>query len=185
MESLVRLRKRICLSQCGLLTQILTVPQLTAPRVVLDRVLKTNTSSDTLCTIAFRDRVKVLGSCEHGPFMTAFKAHTHLMLGRPDRTLECPTREVPATQLLRDPIQEIQGRFSASTMLPILADASSSLQSEVLTPVVQLQSNVVLLRPLADFWAAWKSLPNVSQCVLLKFYSLDIRTAHGSRVLSV
>ncbi len=67
---------------------------------------------------SFRDRVKVLGSCEHGPFMMAFKAHTHLVLGPPDRTLECPTIEVPATQLLRDPIQEIQGRFSTSPLLP-------------------------------------------------------------------
>ncbi len=79
--------------------------------------------------------------------MMAFKSHTNLVLGRPDRTLEGPTIEVPATQLLRDPIQGIQGRFLTSPMLCVLADASSSPQSEVLTPVVQLQSNVVRLRP--------------------------------------
>ncbi len=44
MESLVRPHKHICLSQCGLLNQILNVSSLTAPRAVLDRVLKTNTS---------------------------------------------------------------------------------------------------------------------------------------------
>ncbi len=51
--------------------------------------------------------MKTLESCEHGPFMTAFKAPTLGVLYWPDRALRHhPVVEVPATQLLQDPVQE-------------------------------------------------------------------------------
>ncbi len=147
LESLVEPRKRIRLSQSGLPAQVLTVLPLSAPQVGLDRVIRTSTSSRGLW-------VKALGSCEHGPFLTAFKAPTFGVLGWPNRALgHHPVVEVPVTQLLRDPMQENQERFLLTLpMLAVLADASSFPQSDVLTPVVRLQPNTECLKHLADFF---------------------------------
>ncbi len=75
--------------------------------------------------------------------MTAFKALTLGVLGWPDRALgHHPVIEVPAIQLLRDPMQENPERFLLTLpMLPVFADPSSFPQSDVLTPVVRLQPN--------------------------------------------
>ncbi len=95
-----------------------------------------STSSDTLCFPAFRVREKAQGSCEHGPFMMAFKALTLEVAGWPDSALGChPVKEVPVTQLFRGPMLEIQATFLSSAaappMLPVFTDTSGFLQSDV------------------------------------------------------
>ncbi len=103
-----------------------------------------------------------------GSLMTAFKALTLGVLGWPDRALgHHPVIEVPAIQLLRDPMQENPERFLLTLpMLPVFADPSSFPQSDVLTPVVQLQPNTERLKPQADFLSTGNRLPDVSQWIL-------------------
>ncbi|KAL0149567.1 hypothetical protein M9458_055094 [Cirrhinus mrigala] len=68
------------------------------------------------------------------------------------------------TQVLRTPMQENQVKI-APHVLPVFA--SGSLQSEdVSTPVILSLPYVERLKPLADYWAAWSCLPNISQWVL-------------------
>ncbi len=103
LKSLVGPHEHIHLSQCRLPAQVLTVTPLSAPRAVLDRVIRTSTSSRGVW-------VKTLGSCEHGPFMTACKAPTLGVSYWSDRALRHhPVVEVPATQLLQDPMQKKSG----------------------------------------------------------------------------
>ncbi len=111
--------------------------------------------------------MKALGSCEYGTFMMAFKAPTLGVLGWPDSSLgHHPVVEVPATHLLWDPMQENQERFLLTPhMLPVLVNASSFAQSDILTLVVRLQPNTERLKPLAEFLAMWQCLPDVSQWV--------------------
>ncbi len=108
--------------------------------------------------------MKAPGSCEHGPFFDGLQS-PHPWA---DRALGYhPVVEVPATQLLRDPMQENRERFLLTPpMLSVLVDASSFPQSDVLTPVVQLQPNIEHLKPLADFLATWQRMPDISQWIL-------------------
>ncbi len=81
--------------------------------------------------------------------MMAAKAPTFKKVaGWPDRAFGClPVTEVPTTQVLRGPVQGTQVMTSSKVVtlhvLPVLADASGSLQSgDVLTPAVQPLPNV-------------------------------------------
>ncbi|KAK2898777.1 hypothetical protein Q8A67_010195 [Cirrhinus molitorella] len=91
--------------------------------------------------------------------MTAFKALAPV-----------PITEVPATRVFRDPTQENRVSTSSSVVAPqtpVFEDASGSLQSgNTAEPVVRPLSSVEQLRLLADYWAAWRRLPDVSQWVL-------------------
>ncbi len=98
--------------------------------------------------------MKAPGSCEHGPFFDGLQS-PHPWA---DRALGYHPVVVPATQLLRDPMQENQERFLLTPpMLPVLVDASSFPQSDVLTPVVQLQLNTE-----HRFLATWQRMPDIS-----------------------
>ncbi|KAL0149377.1 hypothetical protein M9458_055415, partial [Cirrhinus mrigala] len=100
-------------------------------------------------------------------FMTAVEAPTLGVVSRPDRGFAClPAIEASAIQVLRTPMQENQVKI-ALHVLPVFTDASGSLQSEdVSTPVILSLPYVERLKPLADYWASWSCLPNVSQWVL-------------------
>lgn len=103
--------------------------------------------------------------------MMAFKAPTLGVVGWPDRVFGFrPVIEDPVTQSLWGHMLETQVKFLLSTaallVLPVLADANGSPQSDVSTPVVQPSPNIERLMPLADFWAAWTRLPGVSQWLL-------------------
>ncbi|KAI2661424.1 hypothetical protein H4Q32_007009 [Labeo rohita] len=81
--------------------------------------------------------------------MTAFEASTLRLVGRPDRAFgHLPVIEVSATQVLWGPMQKknqakVSSNVVAPHVLPVFADASSSLQSrDVLAPVVQLLRNL-------------------------------------------
>ncbi len=63
-------------------------------------------------------------------------------------------------QLLWDPMQENQERFLLTPpMLPVLVDASSFPQSDVLTLVFRQQPNTKRLKTLADFWPHGNAYP--------------------------
>lgn len=63
-------------------------------------------ASDTPCFPGFGVWGKALGSCAHGPFMTAFKAHIVDVVGQPDRVIgQLSVLEVPTTHVPQGPMQ--------------------------------------------------------------------------------
>ncbi|KAL1279214.1 hypothetical protein QQF64_025887 [Cirrhinus molitorella] len=98
--------------------------------------------------------------------MTAFKAPAPAIRGQPNRVIGClPITEVLANWVFRDPIQEKRVSISSSVVArqtPVFADASGSLQSgNAAEHVVRPLSSEEQLRPLADYWAVWRRLPDV------------------------
>ncbi len=83
-------------------------------------------------------------------------------------------------QLLWDPMQENQERFLLTPpMLPVLADASSFPQSDVLTLVFRQQPNTKRLKPLADFWPHGNAYPTSRSgyyvCTIRHGYTIQFR----------
>lgn len=105
--------------------------------------------------------------------MTAFKAPTFNVVGRPDQaTGQFPVLEVPATHVLLGPMQrsvynKVFIKCGHSTCTSVFTDTSSSWRSEdASAPAVHQVPKIERLRPLEDYWATWERLPEIWQWVL-------------------